>query len=1748
MKTIQMIRYLVVCCLIMGGFSFPVGVQAQTYIDGNAEVCVGTSGNYTIMPSPTPGLTYTWNASSNGNITGSNIGGNITVSWFSAGGGNVSAEGKDGSGNILETLNFPVNVLATPSPHIEWDVRVGCQLTDSTKRDKEDKEGLAAVAPGAPGEHIDDGPCVRVCENSIVKYWVTNPTGGPLTWSAPGGTILSASGNTCTVQWGSAGYGSVSVTEGYVAPNETCTGTTEICIEIIDGPKAAFHAVPESAGVPPDMVITACVDKDIYFVDDSDPDGGTPLVSWYWDFGDGTFSSAQDPVHAYSNPGTYEVTLTVTNECNCTSTIKRKVEVYPNSEPLVIECPSVVCEGATVTYRLSNPPPKILDCIAAGIAYWDVIGGTILTPVNNTFVQIRWDNVGPDGFGYVIFNPGADCGIECPAPTVVKVPVILNKGTIEGAIVVCPKGRQYRYSLPQWPATLFNWSIVTGTGAILMPSDQPNEIILVTNADGPVTIKATYQNTLLGCGGTASIDVQVVPPVAIVGPSEYCVTDNYSFTLSTPYFADWSLSGPGGFLYTASGTSFGGTFSGGPGSYVLNVSGNSFCSPGPFNIKVLDIPPPPDSISGPDSTCAGIPVTFTAGAAAPGTLFEWSVSGGTLTGSNTGNEVTAIFNPGGPHTISVRRVTVESPNCPSAYIAHTVSIYNPSVTISGTNPVCPNAAYNYSASYTDGDTYEWFVLPASAGSIASGDNTPNVQVLWNNTTTTVSASVVVKMRRCNQYYYDTLPVTVFLQPNIYVTGDLTKCRGEVFNLTLNYPAGTTFSSVTWTYPGGSSTGWPTPSPAISFNNPIGSNTVNTITVTANDPNGCPSTVQTTYDVTVKPSPVAFISPGGNFAICPPNPINIPLTATLQAGYEPTSTLEWFQGGSTVLGPCVPGPSCNSYTANAYGAYYVTATGVNGCTSNSDTVNVINFCGGSPCTITPTPTVTAVQNNTFNNCGLIDITGSYNYTPISTDWSYPNPPAIQLVSQTPTNLQLEAENAGSYLVFYEVTYLDNLGNPCTVTEMVNAVVPLVTGIEYGATCSSMALGYDVTVNDFSTIYGGAAITGYDYIIDGGTPVPSTASSYTTSLNAGTHTLQIKVTYTYNGISYTCYSDILTVNLPALPMASFTASAGVNQPVCVGYPVVFTNTSTPSPLQYFWDFGDGTSSTVQTPAKVYDATWSGPTTVTLTTTNTLGCISQASAVLNVVSNPLSATLSVAPGTEVCEGTPITLSLSGSMPGVYQYDWMNDINNFLVTAYQPVTVNESGNYWVKLYGNYGCSYYTGGVNVSVINMPDPVIVGAHDYCQGDVVTLYGYSGPGVTYQWYRDGGSIFGATSETLSESGLMPGTYEYIVEITYNNGTTTCSRKSGPFYVNINTPPPPPNVTYSVIDCNQYLIKLSASASGPGTFTWSNGMTGSTIYVTQGGPYKVWFDDGSGCLSSREIDVEKDPEEYMWVFPTGCYNFCYQQLPKTLYGPIVPFTMWEWMHSGGMGMSGSGYVSPYNITTGGTYNLYLRNSWCDRTSGDMDVNVQDCGPCDFDFFMRIEAYHREDGTCYYVASGSFTNPYSFTVSATISSPYGIFVPSTITAPFGTSGYSTTFVPNSGYTGGFTGNITITATIADPKTGEVYYCYYTTTVYYPPACSFKSRPGSVEPVNDELTGLTLAPNPAQSVVNVRYSFNKQAESRSIELYDMTGRQLRNETVHDPNGSVDWDVHDYASGMYIVIMRQDGKVIQKGKLSITR
>jgi len=83
-----------------------------------------------------------------------------------------------------------------------------------------------------------------------------------------------------------------------------CSDSTERSITVMPTPTAVPTATPQNANI---------LNPEITFTDAS----AGNVVSWYWETGDGTFSTLPSFQHEYQQPGRYDVFLIITNEFGC---------------------------------------------------------------------------------------------------------------------------------------------------------------------------------------------------------------------------------------------------------------------------------------------------------------------------------------------------------------------------------------------------------------------------------------------------------------------------------------------------------------------------------------------------------------------------------------------------------------------------------------------------------------------------------------------------------------------------------------------------------------------------------------------------------------------------------------------------------------------------------------------------------------------------------------------------------------------------------------------------------------------------------------------------------------------------------------------------------------------------------------------------------------------------------------------------------------------------------------------------------------------------------------------------------------------------------------------------------------------------------------------------------------------------------------------------------------------------------------
>jgi len=94
---------------------------------------------------------------------------------------------------------------------------------------------------------------------------------------------------------------------------------------------------------------SSCLNDLTYFDPDTALMNVNAINAWLWDFGDGQTSNAANTAHAYSSPGTYTVTLTVTDTLGCMNFVTHQVVVSPL--PFAhFDAGTTNCAGSTVHF------------------------------------------------------------------------------------------------------------------------------------------------------------------------------------------------------------------------------------------------------------------------------------------------------------------------------------------------------------------------------------------------------------------------------------------------------------------------------------------------------------------------------------------------------------------------------------------------------------------------------------------------------------------------------------------------------------------------------------------------------------------------------------------------------------------------------------------------------------------------------------------------------------------------------------------------------------------------------------------------------------------------------------------------------------------------------------------------------------------------------------------------------------------------------------------------------------------------------------------------------------------------------------------------------------------------------------------------------------------------------------------------------------------------------------------------------
>ncbi|MEL6135570.1 MAG: PKD domain-containing protein, partial [Bacteroidota bacterium] len=211
-----------------------------------------------------------------------------------------------------------------------------------------------------------------------------NFSAGTLTGCAPLGVTFTdlsvADAGTSLVNWqwdfGDGGVGT--------GPNPSYTfntpGNYDITLRVLDS-EGCIDSITRTSYIQPTFPTadfttsdsTGCPGALISFINQSVGSG----LTYNWDFGDGTSSSAPNPIHLFPGNGSYNVTLSVTDANGCVDTRIRSgfISIANPTANFTTDTTSATCPPLTVNFT---------DLSSADVIswYWDFGDGTISTEAN----------------------------------------------------------------------------------------------------------------------------------------------------------------------------------------------------------------------------------------------------------------------------------------------------------------------------------------------------------------------------------------------------------------------------------------------------------------------------------------------------------------------------------------------------------------------------------------------------------------------------------------------------------------------------------------------------------------------------------------------------------------------------------------------------------------------------------------------------------------------------------------------------------------------------------------------------------------------------------------------------------------------------------------------------------------------------------------------------------------------------------------------------------------------------------------------------------------------------------------------------------------------------------------------------------------------------------------------------------------------------------------------------------------------
>jgi len=967
----------------------------------------------------------------------------------------------------------------------------------------------------------------------VADFVGVNTTGcGPL-------TVTFAESSTDAVSWyWNFGDGTFTFDQN---PSHTYTaqGTYDVTLVITDlnGCKDTLimpDYVIATGSVPNfDIAFTAgCDTLAVTFTDLSTPSGS--VLTWNWDFGDGGTSTQQNPTHIYQDAGTYDVSLTITDNAGCTNTIVKYnfVNYIPYPTPNFVASGVHLCPYELVSFsNLSSPDGVNL--------FWDFGDGTTST----------------DSFP---FHAYADPGVYTVSLTVSNAngcdstKIRLNYITVEEptadfsafpTVAFCPPLLVNFTDHSLGNIVSWHWDFGDGSSSTLQ---NPAHIYTVP---GIFDVTLIIQNSF-GCVDTVEIPgiINLSGPTGTfsfapdsAGCLPFTISFNASSSNATSFtwdFGDGSVENGDTsivHIYNQLGSFF-------PNLILQDANGCSFVIPGSGNIIVEPLAVDAGNdiiICREDSTQL---------VATGGTTYAWGPTAG-LSNPNIANPMAS------PDVTTKYYVTVTLGDC-SNVDSVTVTVASTATADFSFSTVCNGDSTLFTdLSLNGGDSlvvWDWSFGDGGTSSLqnpahlypAGGTYTVNLYVAtFNGCDDTFSTDVVV----------NSVPVAAFSVPNVCLNDS------SIFTDQSSIATG---NIVSWNWDMDDGTIFFTQNPQYLY----AADTTYHVTLTVTGTGGCTDSIS--HAVIIYPLPVAGFSVED---VCVTQTSFFNDTSAISSGN--VSNWQWFFGNGNTSGQ--QNPTQIYLNPGTYNITLISTSGF-GC---SDTTS-------GTTTVFPNP-VSSFSANSDSSCIFPVSVGFTNTSTGATiyDWSFGNGDSSTAFSPT-----VIYDTSGAWSVTLVVE--NQFGCTDTSTAIYN-VYPIPHAdftISDAEGCQPLSIEFNSGISENAVLY--------EWNFNDGN-----TSTEQNPVNVfqlpGMYGVTLVVTGLGGCMDTVSYPNIITVFQN--PTAGFTFHV-VNDPNIDGT-TNFTNLSTPI-VSSLWDFGDGGSSVNMNPTHQYGNYGAYP--VMLIVTDSLGCI--------------------------------------------------------------------------------------------------------------------------------------------------------------------------------------------------------------------------------------------------------------------------------------------------------------------------------------------------------------------------------------------------------------------------------------------------------------------------------------------------------------------------------------------------------------